>query len=1265
MGSAIPRRSQCRRARSELVALVILAWCGGTAWAVDAAEPPNVVFILADDLGWSDIAPYGSTFHDTPNLKRLADRSLRLTNCYAASPLCSPTRASILTGLYPARIGITAPVCHLPDVQLEKRLVPGSPRFRALEADSVTRMEQKYVTLAEAFRQAGYLTAHFGKWHLGYGDGYEPKDHGFDIDIPHTPRAAGPSSGYFAPWRFVSDPAFKGKPGEHIDEWMADEAAKFIAGRGDKPFFLNFWLYSVHGPWNGDPELVDEFTKRAEPQEAQRNPVYAAMVARMDRAIGRLLDALDEAKVTENTLIVFTSDNGGWAYPPKKTDPAGYEDVPATSNAPLRGGKASNYEGGTRVPCLVSWPGKVTARTSDALVCSVDWFPTLVSMAGIPLAKMPVFDGVDQAPAILDEKVVRDTIAVHFPHGNEAQEAKIPGYWPATWIRKGDWKLIRFYAKHDDGSDHLELYDLGGDIGEMHNLAASKPAVVVELAALMERFLADTAAVIPKANPRYEKRPPTGEVRLENGTASVGIDRAMGGSITWLSWNGHPKNVVNIHDPGRLIQQSYYAGRDVDRTAEGQHERWSPWSWNPIQGGGVGSWARVTRLDQKPGEIFCETVPKLWDMPNEEAAAVMRQWTAFEPGMPDVITVRCEFESRREPGDHWGDKPLPRSQELPACYFTRSFNSAKSYLGNGKWRDEHPSIGPPWSKVTPPRKVVACFDAAGQGVAIFSPAATNDWNYGPVGEGESDDPRAGPCMHVAPLATLRLGARCRVEHRYWLVVGTAASIAQRLDALIARYADEKVEVTERAAEPRGSSTSTRSAGRPNIIVILTDDHGYADLACMGQSKDAKTPHLDALAAQGVRFTSGYVTAPQCCPSRAALLTGRDQNRFGFTSNGRGPLPLGEVTIADRLGQAGYVTGMVGKWHLEPNHSDKAFLEDHDIVDRKIPPALAASYHPHARGFQETFFGYLNSYSATYDLGGNRFPKPRQVHTEGDRLDAQTAAALRFMDLNHDEPFFLYVAYYGPHVPLASSPKYLERFPGPMRERRRYALAMISAIDDGVGRIMASLAKRGIDDNTLVFFISDNGAPLKLTMPDDPVAAEGPTWNGSMNSPLAGEKGMLSEGGIRVPFVMRWKGVIPPGQVIDTPVSTLDVAPTVCAAAQTAIPATFDGVDLLPLVARGKGLPERTLTWRFWNQAAARKGDWKLLKLGNQKTYLFNVAKDKEEKNDQFAANPATAAALEKTLETWAANLTPPGLPKGGGNGQERKFYERYFQLPKP
>ena len=276
----------------------------------------------------------------------------------------------------------------------------------------------------------------------------------------------------------------------------------------------------------------------------------------------------------------------------------------------------------------------------------------------------------------------------------------------------------------------------------------------------------------------------------------MGIDRQKGGAITWLSWNDYPQNAVNHHDPGRLIQQSYYAGRSLDRTPEGQSKSWSPWTWNPIQGGGVGSWARVTELKQLDGpELYCATIPKLWDMPDEEAHALMRQWTAFEPGMSNVVVVRCEFVSQRQPDDRWG-AAAPRSQEIPACYFTRNFGVVKSYLGNDQWREEVQPPGPPWGKATPPRKAMALFNAQGQGIAVFSPAATQNWNFGPHGSGDSDDPAAGPCMHVAPIDRVSLGPKSIYRHRYWLAVGTEAQLAARLDALWQNYSGERAEFNE-------------------------------------------------------------------------------------------------------------------------------------------------------------------------------------------------------------------------------------------------------------------------------------------------------------------------------------------------------------------------------------------------------------------------------------------------------------------------------------
>ncbi|MBI5758967.1 MAG: sulfatase [Planctomycetales bacterium] len=495
----------------RLLGLLLLTVCLLVSRA-NAAEPrPNIIFILCDDLGWRDVGCFGSTFHETPNIDRLAKRGVRFTQAYAASPLCSPTRSSILTGLYPARIGITSPACHLPQVQLEKKLQAAPPNVKVLSANTLTRLKTDYVTLAEVFRESGYATAHFGKWHLGHnlpasdGDRYEPRDQGFEFDFPHTPRAAGPGGGYLAPWQFINDVAIHGKPGEHIEDRMSAEAAKYIREHKDKPFYLNYWAFSVHGPWNARRDYIEHFQAKVDQKNPQHNPLYASMVRSLDDGVGRLLTAVDEAGIADRTIIVFFSDNGGYSYLPRATDPAGFADIPATSNLPLRSGKASLYEGGSREPCVVVWPGQVQAgTTNDSLLHSTDWFPTLLTMSGLkPPANMKL-DGVDQTKTLLGQGPSRDRIFCHFPHGGEAQAKAHPGSKPGTYVRQGDWKLIRFHADNDDGSDRLELYNLKDDLGESQNLAAEKPKIVRELNELITGFLRDTEAVVPIRNPNYK-----------------------------------------------------------------------------------------------------------------------------------------------------------------------------------------------------------------------------------------------------------------------------------------------------------------------------------------------------------------------------------------------------------------------------------------------------------------------------------------------------------------------------------------------------------------------------------------------------------------------------------------------------------------------------------------------------------------------------------------------------------------------------------------
>ncbi len=460
-------------------------------------------------------------------------------------------------------------------------------------------------------------------------------------------------------------------------------------------------------------------------------------------------------------------------------------------------------------------------------------------------------------------------------------------------------------------------------------------------------------------------------------------------------------------------------------------------------------------------------------------------------------------------------------------------------------------------------------------------------------------------------------------------------------------------------------TGLAAAARPNVIVLFTDDQGYADLSCQGQVEDIRTPHIDRLAAEGVRMTDGYVTAPQCVPSRAGLLTGRYQTEFGLEHNGQGPLPLEVSTVADRLTQSGYATGMVGKWHLEPNSScidwlREQFPDARDPRQVEVPARLMSRYAPAARGFTDFFHGYFSDYHGNYALTGASLA-PQTVKTGLYRIDAQTEAVLAFIRRHRAEPFFLYVGYFAPHVPLEATPRYLNRFPGDMPERRRHALAMLSAVDDGTGRILDELQAQGLDEQTLVFYISDNGAPLKIDKEDLPISFRGGAWDGSLNDPLVGEKGMLTEGGIRVPFLMRWKGTLPAGQIYTRPVTSLDVAATALALASAEVPGELDGVNLIPyLTGADDRDPHPVLYWRFWNQAAVRAGRWKYLHLGDGSEYLFDLSSAEHEHRNRVEDHRAIADSLRQQLSDWGSEQQPPGLPANGLNEQEVPWYTHYL-----
>jgi arylsulfatase A-like enzyme len=430
------------------------------------------------------------------------------------------------------------------------------------------------------------------------------------------------------------------------------------------------------------------------------------------------------------------------------------------------------------------------------------------------------------------------------------------------------------------------------------------------------------------------------------------------------------------------------------------------------------------------------------------------------------------------------------------------------------------------------------------------------------------------------------------------------------------------------------------SAKPNIIVVVSDDQGWADLGCHGVRSDVRTPNLDALAADGVRFERGHASAPVCVPSRAGLLTGRYPTRFGIETNADGPLPASEQTIGDRMRAAGYVTGLVGKWHVATSPANTA-------QKKSIPPdeilwgdnATVADPHlPGRRGFDEYFCGANRNYAASFDLAGRTLPgAPVLLNDSRFRVDVQTEAALAFIGRHAGtRPLFLYVGYFAPHVPLAPAADYPARFAHVADPKRRAGLALIAAIDDGVGRIRQALRERGLGQDTLIFFTSDNGAPLRPGME-----------NGSLNTPLVGEKGQLTEGGTRVPFVAAWPAGLPAGRVYPHPVISLDILPTALAAAGVdARPEwKLDGVNLLPfLTGERSEAPHRELFWRFGPQAAVMSGRWKLLHHPPDHWQLFDLGSPEGETRDLTAQHPGEVSRLKARLHAWAAEQSPAGLP---------------------
>jgi len=468
----------------------------------DNNQPPNIIFILVDDLGWRDVGSYGSTFYETPNLDRLAAEGMIFSDAYAACPVCSPTRASILTGKYPATLGLTD--------WIDWNGTTHPARGKLVDVPYIDHLPLSENSLAQALNEGGYHTWHVGKWHLGSED-YYPEHHGFEINIAGCEWGF-PMKGYFSPYDVRS--LENGPPGEYLTDRLTDEAIKVIESQPERPFFLNLWYYSVHTPIQAKAQHIEHFEGKAQDlgldaldpfevgesfptehkqhlrvtrRKVQSDPVYAAMVYALDENVGRLLESLERTGQLDNTIVIFTSENGGLATA---------EGSP-TCNAPLSEGKGWMYEGGTREPLIVYWPGVCEPNSVCRVpVTSPDFYPTLIEMAGLPFRPEQHLDGVSILSLLKGaDSLEREAIFWHYPHyGNQ-------GGTPGSAIRIGDHKLIHFYE-----DDRLEMYNLNEDLSESHNLVGQMPGLAADLKMRLEAWCESIEAKIPQPNPTFEQQ---------------------------------------------------------------------------------------------------------------------------------------------------------------------------------------------------------------------------------------------------------------------------------------------------------------------------------------------------------------------------------------------------------------------------------------------------------------------------------------------------------------------------------------------------------------------------------------------------------------------------------------------------------------------------------------------------------------------------------------------------------------------------------------
>ncbi|WP_215225097.1 sulfatase [Echinicola shivajiensis] len=472
-----------------IINLILLAGCDKK----EGEKKPNVLFVLVDDLGWKDLGYSGSTFYETPNIDQLAEEGAVFTDAYSACPVCSPARAAIMSGKTPAQLNLTD-------------YIPGNRSFGPHEDQKLTshpfklQLDLEEYTIAESFRDAGYKTMIAGKWHLAEEEKYYPQFQGFDINKGAN-RTGHPAGGYFSPYK--NPELTDGYEGEYLTDRLTDEVISFIEQNKEAPFFAYLSFYTVHLPMQGKPDKVEKYREKLQKtdfsnkefdkngktwvKQQQNMPHYAAMVESMDENVGRILATLKKLKLDENTIVVFTSDNGGMATS-NRTD-----NIP-TSNLPLRAGKGYLYEGGIRVPMVIKYADKYKGKSYDFPVSGIDFYPTLLDLAHLKPAQAMGLEGISIKPLLENKEQEERPIFWHYPHYSGGLGGR-----PAGAVRMGDYKLIEFYEDM-----HCELYDIKNDIAEKNDLSIKHPEKVKELRKKLHQWRSKVNAQMPYPNPNYK-----------------------------------------------------------------------------------------------------------------------------------------------------------------------------------------------------------------------------------------------------------------------------------------------------------------------------------------------------------------------------------------------------------------------------------------------------------------------------------------------------------------------------------------------------------------------------------------------------------------------------------------------------------------------------------------------------------------------------------------------------------------------------------------